>query len=487
MQALVQADATKLNLDTEGPGLRTRTSAGSRFPARYFDAFIRKVVTLLHGYFTAIVEEQVAELKRRVHENTETYFKELHTYTGRKREPEEELYIYEPLQYWDKEKQEVMRGIIKTRLAMLCEGGIKLKPFEEEGEEEDWEAELEEQRRLLQQQEEARRLAARLEKEQRQRDLANKKRLAQEAAEAAALAELAAKSAAREQAEAARQQEEQQLQTLPELVQDFSREAEDLEGEVLRLRQEIEALEKEGKEARTALKELQEQIQTRQAKQKELEAAVKAKQEMLEARREVQDMLLQDPEGLVLEPADQAKLKRRIAELQGEMKRLLAAEKEGLRARVTELEEEIQRLQALLKNALVKKKERPPKIVSEVRTWKPSSSPIFDRLFKDASHRVTRSIRALDHKTWKTRAEDWPRTGPSPEKDFRAGEKLPPPTALPPTAKMTISSMDVLLGSMGAPSLKRGDTMASGTSHRVECGSRPAFTDAWQLPSGRPE
>lgn len=375
-----------------------------RAPPAYFEEFVGQVVNVLHDFFVSRTEEQVRELQHRVNEEMEGYLKEVATYADRsnsstsalsvwKRRTEEELYIYEPLKFWDKDQQEVMKDIIKSRLLILQ--GLDFSSVAERDEPvEDWQAELELERQRLEEEEEIWLQAMQLDREKRAKEYATKRKLAMEEAKAAAAA---AEAAAREYAQkeqALKVAEETEMVRLQSQLQDAQTSIEDTAAECEKLRQEIEELEKEARSTRNQTQALKEQAAGDNREAAELEERAKAMLEAWAEKMELEEGHGQDPSKVVLEPADQAKLKHLIAELQVELKQKIFADKSALLGRIKWLEAEIARLKAVLAEPL------PRQVEVEWQPFvRPTTRTIFRRLFKDASNRVVRSMRALDEVT----------------------------------------------------------------------------------------
>lgn len=377
-----------------------------RSPPQYFEPFARKVVDLLHEFFAARAQEEVSKLKQRVHDNTEGYWTEFRSYADREhsfafghKRIEEELYIYEPLQFFAEEQQQVMKDIIRNRLMNVSE--TILHADEPEADDEgDLDAELERQRCWLANFAAARILKNQLDKEQRQRDFAAKKEKA--LADALVAAELAAREHAEKEA-LVNESERQELEHLQQELEEMQTKIEGTETDCLQCEEEIAQLEQEARDARAAVEALQEQAEKHRRRAQELEDAAKALQADYAARLLLEESRAQDPSKLSLSSAEQAQLKRLIAEFVGEVRRRIDAERAILLKRIKDLKDEIARLKALLAEATPTATPRPvpkaaPVLVVTV-AWKPKGGgtrAIYQRLFKDAGHRQTRSIRAQE-------------------------------------------------------------------------------------------
>merc|ERR1711990_793824 len=118
-----------------------------KVPRGYFTDFVEQIVRTLNRFSEHEAGERVAEYQRRLDEHTQAFLRELDVYNERlvpgarpsrmvdRKCMEQELYLYEPLQYWDEDQQLVMRTIIEERLhrilpnlaSFLEAGALKLK------------------------------------------------------------------------------------------------------------------------------------------------------------------------------------------------------------------------------------------------------------------------------------------------------------------------------------------------------------------------
>jgi len=143
-----------------------RAGTQLRIPQNYFADFAEQVVRTINRLSEHEAHERVAAYQRRLDESSRTFLRESDVYNERlaldakpnrmvdRKCMEEELYLYDPLQYWDKDQQVVMREIITERLrrilpnlAALLEAGAmnfqekedaaKLAEFESESDPED--------------------------------------------------------------------------------------------------------------------------------------------------------------------------------------------------------------------------------------------------------------------------------------------------------------------------------------------------------------
>lgn len=153
-----------------------RAGTQLRIPQNYFADFAEQVVRTINRLSEHEAHERVAAYQRRLDESSRTFLRESDVYNERlapdakpnrmvdRKCMEEELYLYDPLQYWDKDQQVVMREIITERLrrilpnlAALLEAGAmnfqesesaaKLAEFESESEPDDMDDEAREQAR----------------------------------------------------------------------------------------------------------------------------------------------------------------------------------------------------------------------------------------------------------------------------------------------------------------------------------------------------
>lgn len=120
----VLEDAPTWNLT---PGATCRL----RVPKGYFVDFAEQVVRSINRFGEPEAQQRVANYQKRLDENRRTFLKELDVYNerlapGAKKSRmidfkcmEQELYFYEPLQYWDEDQQSAMRHIIQERLRLL--------------------------------------------------------------------------------------------------------------------------------------------------------------------------------------------------------------------------------------------------------------------------------------------------------------------------------------------------------------------------------
>lgn len=126
--------AAKTRLEADAPAW-SKFYSGKQLhsPAGYFEPFAREVVEILYEFLAHRAELPASELQTKIEEDKQMYMRETQAYrdrtscsaspiqrTGsRQKRRDEELYLYEPLLYWDDGQQKVMRHIINDRIRLL--------------------------------------------------------------------------------------------------------------------------------------------------------------------------------------------------------------------------------------------------------------------------------------------------------------------------------------------------------------------------------
>lgn len=128
------------------------TISGTRqlkLPHRYFGDFVEQVLQTINRYGEHEIHQRVSEYKQRLDQNTHDFLREADVYNERlvagakpsrmkdRKCKEQELYLYEPLQYWEKNQQVVMRRIIDERLRRIIPNIGEFHQEEAEEEEEE--------------------------------------------------------------------------------------------------------------------------------------------------------------------------------------------------------------------------------------------------------------------------------------------------------------------------------------------------------------
>eukprot|EP00930_Biecheleria_cincta_P095382 TRINITY_DN87346_c0_g1_i1.p1 TRINITY_DN87346_c0_g1~~TRINITY_DN87346_c0_g1_i1.p1 ORF type:complete len:660 (-),score=139.70 TRINITY_DN87346_c0_g1_i1:82-2061(-) len=126
--------AAKTRLEADAPAWNKFYSAKQlQSPVGYFEPFAREVVEILYEFLAHRAELPATELQARIEDDKHMYMRESQAYrdrtsclaspiprTGtRRKRRDEELYLYEPLLFWDDDQQKVMRQIINSRLRLL--------------------------------------------------------------------------------------------------------------------------------------------------------------------------------------------------------------------------------------------------------------------------------------------------------------------------------------------------------------------------------
>lgn len=117
----------------DAPLWHTRTGHAPelRVPKAYFADFVEQVVRTINRHSEHEARDRIAGFQKRLEENMHGYLQELDVYNERlapaakhprtvsRKVAEEELYLYEPLQYWDEDQRLIMQHIIQERLRRL--------------------------------------------------------------------------------------------------------------------------------------------------------------------------------------------------------------------------------------------------------------------------------------------------------------------------------------------------------------------------------
>lgn len=458
---LIQAAKTRLEADV--PAWSKCFAANQlHAPPGYFEPFAREVVEILYEFLAHRAELPAMELQDKIEEDKQMYMRESQAYREResiasptkKRGPtqsrhkrrDEELYLYEPLLYWDDDQQRVMRQIINDRLRLLLSDPDQRQKLMDkraaQGKTSDTDK-LTEKEAMLERRE---RKAARERKAvaRAERDLLRRSMVASEAPAVVAVSPVTAANAAVAEVEILEEEGNLADETKAALA-----------SVAAERKQILQDIEKEKKRALDAEAERDRLRKLRPTREREIEALRKQLQELQDSVARVKALLAKtghvpvadlsafdtkvhvDVEESVVEimPAatpkpkpqevikttkvvkrtpdvDHDALRRLVDEAMDAARRKCDAEKKTLMARIKELQDEIDRIRALLKDweqqqqptkhvATEKETKRekqtkrraprePEKVVSCIRRG--GARKIFKRLHADAAQRVTRMI-----------------------------------------------------------------------------------------------
>jgi len=445
--------AAKTRLEADAPAW-SKFYSGKQLhsPAGYFEPFAREVVEILYEFLAHRAELPASELQTKIEKDKQMYMQETQAYrdrtscsaspiqrTGsRQKRRDEELYLYEPLLYWDDGQQKVMRHIINDRIRLLL-------------------SDPEQRQRLMDQRagngksnrdadKEQDRAEKRAAREQKKRAHLERQLLRQQShvhLETPAIADSFVVAA---DAEVEEEEEEGDLYIQDEMkatlakvvaerkqiLKDIGKEKEralKAEAERDRLRALRDTREREVEALRKQLQELQEQLAKAKAllaksgqvpdadlSQFDTKMHFDAEEPVAEiklasAPKPKSQEVIKTTKVVKRTPdIDHDALRRLIDEAIDAARRRCDAEKAALMARIKELQDEIDRIRALLKDpqqrqqqsvgsrqSLTEEKEKkrrappePEKVISY--TQRGGTRKIFKRLHADAAQRVTRMI-----------------------------------------------------------------------------------------------
>lgn len=445
--------AAKTRLEADAPAWNKFFAAKQLLhaPPGYFEPFAREVVEILYEFLAQRAELPATELQAKIDEDKQMYMRESQAYRdrtsvtasptkkrgSRQKRRDEELYLYEPLLYWDDGQQKVMRQIINDRLRLLLSDPDQRQKLIDKraakGKSKD-----DTDKETLQERAERKAARERKARARQERELLRASMAASEASAVVAVSPAAAADAAGAEVEDLEEEGD-----LPDATKAA------LAAVAAERKQILQEIEKEKKRALDAEAERDRLRKLRDTREREVEALRKQLQDLQDSLARVKALLAKtgqvpdadlsvfdtkvhiDVEEPVVEikptstvkpksqevikttkvvkrtpDIDHDALRRLVDEAIDAARRKCDAEKATLMARIKELQDEIDRIRALLKDPQQPVRSRqvgteekqtkrraprePEKVVSCIRRG--GTRKIFKRLHADAAQRVTRMI-----------------------------------------------------------------------------------------------